>query len=123
VRTTLITLAALLVAACSTTKPIDPVSTDPARTPVATERPFEVEGTIQGVGGEGLLGMEADTVTIARDGAPAARLHVAEKTQILLDDRPVKLSDLREGDEVRASFDFDGDRPIAIQIVAEPRKR
>jgi hypothetical protein len=123
-RTIFVTTLLVLAAACSTASRSDrTASADPARSPVPSSEPFEVKGTVQDVGGGGLLGMEADSLTIAREGAPAARLHVADKTRITLDDRPSKLSDLREGDEVRASFDFDGDRPVAIEIVAEPRRR
>jgi len=124
-RTRLLWLSIILAAACAARSGrIDRTATaDPARSPVPTTQPFEVKGMVHAVTGSGLLGMEADTVTINREGAPAARLHVADKTRITLDDRPAKLSDLREGDEVRAVFDFDEDRPVAIEIVAEPRRR
>ncbi|ABS27697.1 hypothetical protein [Anaeromyxobacter sp. Fw109-5] len=114
----------IALAACSTTsQPADrPASTPTARdSPVATEHPFEVKGTVKSVG-EGLLGM-GESLTVARDGAPSAQLKIAERTRITLDDRPVKLSDLREGDEVRALFDFDGATPVAIEIEAKPAKR
>jgi hypothetical protein len=109
----------LAIAACSTTSKT--ATADPARSPVATSHPYEMKGTVQSVGG-GLLGM-GNSVTIARDGAPAAQLHVADKTQIMLNDRPAKLSDLRQGDDVRAVFDFDKDTPVAIQIVVKPHAR
>jgi hypothetical protein len=124
-QTRLLALAVFSLAACSTSpgKLDRSASADPDRSPVPTEHPYEMKGTVKTVSGEGLLGMEPDTITIARDGAPVARLHVADKTQITLEDRRARLSDLREGDEVRAYFDFDRDRPVAIQIVAEPRRR
>ena len=121
---TILLLATALIAACSTSRGLDRgASADPARAPVATKQPFEVEGKVQSVSGDGLLGMEMDSLTVAREDAPAATLHVDEKTQITLDDRPAKLEDLREGDEVKVAFDFDGDRPVAIQIAAEPAER
>lgn len=89
--------------------------------PIATAQPYEMKGTVQSVGG-GLLGV-ARSITVARKDAPAAQLHVAEQTRITLDDRPAKLSDLREGDEVRALFDFDESRPVALQIEAKKASR
>jgi Cu/Ag efflux protein CusF len=80
-----------------------------------------MKGTVQSVGG-GLLGV-ARSITVARKDAPAAQLHVAEQTRITLDDRAAKLSDLREGDEVRALFDFDESRPVALQIEAKKASR
>ncbi len=122
-RRALLLSSLLAVTACMTTSgPTNRAATaDPNRSPVATSHPFEMKGTVQSVGG-GLLGM-GNSVTIARDGAPATQLHVADKTQITLDDRPAKLSDLRQGDDVRAVFDFDKDTPVAIQIVAKPGRR
>jgi hypothetical protein len=120
-------LSALLMgtlAACSTTsQPADRTTSAPTPrdSPVATEHPFEVKGKVKSVG-EGLLGM-GESLTVARDRAPSAQLHVADRTRITLDDRPAKLSDLREGDEVRALFDFDGGTPVAIEIQAKPAKR
>ena len=88
--------------------------------PVATAQPYEMKGTVKSVGG--VLGM-ARSITVARKDAPAAQLHVEEQTRIMLDDHPAKLSDLREGDEVRAVFDFDASRPIAIEIRAKKGSR
>jgi len=81
--------------------------------PVRTTHPYEVKGKVASVGG--VLGI-GKSVTIAREEAPAVQLHVAEGTRITIEDRVARLSDLREGDEVRALFDFDGSRPIAIDI-------
>jgi hypothetical protein len=121
-RRALLVSSLLAVAACMTTSGPGRVATaDPNQSAVPTSHPFEMKGTVQSVGG-GLLGV-GSSVTIARDGAPATQLHVADKTQIMLDDRPVKLSDLRQGDDVRAVFDFDKDTPVAIQIVAKPGRR
>lgn len=88
---------------------------------VVSEHPFEVEGKVSSVA-DGVLGM-GRTLTIARSDAPAAQLRVAEETRITIDDRPARLADLREGDEVRVVFDFDGGTAVAIQIEAEPGSR
>ena len=55
--------------------------------------------------------------------ACGAELHVADGTRVTIDDRPAKLSDLREGDDVHAVFDFDKGTPIAIEIDAKPHRR
>ncbi len=125
-RQTFLLSAVLLgaLAACSTaSRPTDRTASAPTTrdSPIATEHPFEVKGKVRSVG-EGLLGM-GESLTVARDRAPSAQLKVADRTRILLDDRPAKLSDLREGDEVRALFDFDGGTPVAIEIEAKPAKR
>lgn len=86
----------------------------------ATSRnPFEVEGKV-GLVGKGILGMD-QSITVVRDDGPPTRLHVAEGTRITLDDRPAQLQDLREGDEVRAVFDFDDATPVVLRIEAKKR--
>lgn len=124
-KTFLLPALAIALAACTTaSRPVDRTSSTtsaPHDSPVATEHPFEVEGKVKAVG-EGLLGM-GESLTVAREGAPSAQLEIAERTRITLDDRPAKLSDLREGDEVRALFDFDGASPVAIEIQAKTARR
>jgi Cu/Ag efflux protein CusF len=112
-------LATAALAACSTSGGAQqPRTGDVRQGPVATAQPYEMKGTVQSVGG--LLGV-GRSITVARKDAPAAQLHVAEQTKVTLDDRPAKLSDLREGDEVRAVFDFDQSRPVAIEIAAKKK--
>jgi hypothetical protein len=94
---------------------------DRRRAAVESEHPFEVEGTVRSIG-DGVLGM-GRSLTIAREDAPPAQLQVAEETRIMLEDRPARLADLREGDEVRVVFDFDGASAVAIEIDAEPDRR
>jgi hypothetical protein len=98
-----------------------PSTADPRTSPIPTNHPFEVQGKVRSVGGSALAGlMGGNSVTISRDGAPDVQLHVTEKTRIMIDDRLARLSDLKEGDEVRAVFDFDRDAPVAIEIYAKP---
>lgn len=121
----LLSLVALAcLSACATSaQPTRASTADPRTSPVPTNHPFEMKGTVRSVGGSQLLGLvNGNTVTIAREGAPDAQLHVADKTRVTLDDRPAKLSDLREGDEVRAVFDFNHDTPVAIDLVAKPKR-
>jgi hypothetical protein len=117
----LVLAAGVAGCATSTREAQRPATPAAARSPIASDHPFEVKGTVKSVG-DGLLGM-GRSVTIARDGAPAAELHVAEETRVTLDDRPAKLSDLREGDEIRARFDFDKSTPVAIELQAKPKRR
>ncbi len=114
---TIIIAAAL--AACSTRGAQQPRAGEaPAGGPIATAQPYEMKGTVQSVGG--LLGV-GRSITIARKDAPPAQLHVADQTRVTLNDRPVALTELRQGDEVRAVFDFQESRPVAIEIKAKGR--
>ncbi len=109
--------SALAASACATSSPQPPTAQAPAGSAIATQHPYEMKGRVQSVGA-GLLGLGGHSVTIARDDAPAAVLHVADATRISFEGRASKLSDLRPGDDVRAVFDFDKDAPVAIQIDA-----
>lgn len=112
------------LAACSTTP--ESKTTEErrdVRPPVASAHPFEVEGRVSEVskgvlGSTEVLGIGGSSLVIAREDAPAATLRVTEETRISLDDRPARLTDLRQGDEVRATFDFDGETPVAIEVEA-----
>ncbi len=112
------------LSACSSTSQERMSSTaDPRTSPVPTTHPFKTDGKVKSVGGSALLGVVGgNSVTIQRDGAPDVQLHVTEKTRVMLDDRPARLSDLKEGDQVRAVFDFDRDAPVAIDLSAKPKK-
>lgn len=115
--TVLLVTAALAAAGCGTSGAQAPRTAEVrADSPVKTAHPYEVKGKVKDTGG--ILGM-ARSVTIAREDAPPVVLHVVEGTHITLEDRPARLSDLREGDEVRAVFDFDEASPVAIDIQAK----
>lgn len=114
-------VVAAVLAACTSRGAQQPRAGEQRREgPVATAQAYEMKGNVQAVGG--VLGV-GRSITIARKDAPAAQLHVAEQTRITLDDRPAALSDLREGDEVRAMFDFDASRPVALEIKAKKGAR
>jgi hypothetical protein len=107
------------MAACGTSRGQAPTAGEVrADAPVRTAHPYEVEGTVKATGG--FLGI-GRSVTIARKDAPTMVLQVAEGTRVTIDDRPAQLSDLREGDEVRAVFDFDGASAVAIDIEVDDR--
>ncbi len=111
--------AALAFSACATSGAQPTNQSSAPQSPVATKHPFEMKGKVESVSG-GVLGV-ARNVTIARDQAPSAVLHVADETRITVDGKVTKLSDIRPGDDVRALFDFDGGTPIAIEIDAKTK--
>jgi hypothetical protein len=113
------TLAASACASSSAQQPVTQAPRDDA--PIATRHPYEMKGRVQAVGG-GFLGMGGRSLTVAREDAPPAVVHVADRTRIDLDGRVAKLGDLRPGDDVRVVFDFDKDAPIAIEIRAKPHR-
>lgn len=91
------------------------------RPPVTSREPYVMKGTVQSVG-EGVLGLGMGrAVTISRQGAPPAVLNVEDGTRVTVDGRAASVSELRPGDEVRATFDLDGDDPVAIEIEVEER--
>jgi hypothetical protein len=123
-KTLLLSLAVALAgpSACASSSQARPSTADPRTSPVPTNHPLQIEGKVKSVGGSALRGVVGgNSVTIARDGAPDVQLHVTDKTLVTLNNRPARLSDLKEGDEVRAVFDFDRDAPVAIDLYAKPK--
>ncbi len=122
---TFVTLAAvaatLAASGCASSGAQQPITQSPRQdSPIATRHPYEMKGRVQAVGG-GFLGM-SKSVTVAREDAPPAVVHVADRTRIDLDGRVARLGDLRPGDDVRVVFDFDKDAPVAIEIDARPHR-
>jgi hypothetical protein len=116
------TAATLAIAACASSGAEQPVTrASRPDSPIATRHPYEMKGRVQAVGG-GFLGMGGRSVTIAREDAPPAVVHVADRTRIDVDGRVSRLGDLRPGDDVRVVFDFDKDAPVALEIVARPHR-
>lgn len=72
---------------------------------------FEVEGKISSV--------SASSITLNREELPAAKLSVDRNTKIELDGKQVSSSQLKEGQEVKASFNLQDDKPMAVEIKAE----
>jgi hypothetical protein len=120
---TLSAIAALaLTASCAGSRAQQPTAQAPSpQAPVASRHPYEMKGRVQAVGA-GFLGLGGRSITIDRDGAPAAVLHVAEGTRVSVNGRDARLGDVRAGDDVRAAFDFDSDKPVAIQIDARTHR-
>jgi hypothetical protein len=117
-KATLLAVAAAALA-CSGGRAQQPRAEAPADAPVQTKQAYEMKGVVESVGG-GLLGL-GESVTIRREDAPAVRLGVADGTRIVLDGRRAALSELREGDEVRAVFDFRNSSPVAIELEAKKK--
>jgi hypothetical protein len=72
---------------------------------------FEVEGRIASV--------SASWITVRREELPAAKLRVDHNTKIELDGQHVSASQLKQGQEVKASFNLQNDKPMAVEIKAE----
>jgi hypothetical protein len=72
---------------------------------------FEVEGKIQKA--------SKNSITVTRDELPAATLSVSQHTKIELDGDQVSVSQLKPGQDVKASFNLRGDKAEAVEIKAE----
>ena len=75
---------------------------------------YEVKGKIQSV--------TASSITVRRDEMPPAKLRVDRNTKIELDGERASASQLKEGQEVKASFNLSDDKPMAVEIDAEKMK-
>lgn len=76
---------------------------------------YEVKGRISSV--------SASSITVRRDELPAAKLRVDRNTKIELDGEHVSAAQLRQGQEVKASFNLQDDKPMAVEIKAEKATR
>ncbi|HSD22242.1 MAG TPA: DUF5666 domain-containing protein [Anaeromyxobacter sp.] len=72
---------------------------------------FEVKGRIESV--------SASAITVRREELPSAKLRVDRNTKIELDGQHVSASQLKQGQEVKASFNLQDDKPMAVEIKAE----
>jgi uncharacterized protein with LGFP repeats len=75
---------------------------------------YEVKGKIQSV--------TASSITVRRDEMPPAKLRVDGNTKIELDGERASATQLKEGQEVKASFNLSDDKPMAVEIDAEKMK-
>ncbi|WP_242342571.1 DUF5666 domain-containing protein [Anaeromyxobacter terrae] len=75
---------------------------------------YEVKGKIEAV--------TASSITVRRDELPAAKLSVDRNTKIELDGQHVAASQLKQGQDVKASFNLKDDKPLAVEIKAEKMK-
>ena len=63
-----------------------------------------------------------NSVTLNREDATMATLHVDRNTKVEVDGNQGRLTELKPGQDVKASFNLKGDRPIAIEIKANTKK-
>jgi len=64
--------------------------------------------------------MTSGTLSIASDTGGARTLHVVPETIITVDGRDARIADIKEGEQVRASFTEQEGRPVAVKIEAGP---
>jgi hypothetical protein len=76
---------------------------------------FKVEGKISQA--------SAGSLTVTREEMPPAKLMVDRNTQIELDGEKVSAAQLKPGQEVKAEFNLQDDKPMAIEIKAEKADR
>lgn len=72
---------------------------------------FDIEGRIQAA--------SKSSITVRRDELPAAKLNVDRNTKIELDGEHVSAAQLKPGQEVKASFNLQNDKPMAVEIKAQ----
>jgi hypothetical protein len=75
---------------------------------------FDVDGKIQKV--------SQNSITVAREGLPAATLNISKDTKIELDGEQASMKQLKQGQDVKASFNLKGDKPEAVEVKAEKMK-
>ncbi len=72
---------------------------------------YDVDGKVSKV--------EGDKLTIRRDDLPEATLGVSSTTKVELDGDRASLSQLTPGQDVKASFNLEGDKPLAVEVKAK----
>ncbi len=75
---------------------------------------FDLVGKISKVG--------RDTITLTREDLPAATLKVSKETKIEVDGNTASIKQLKQGQDVKASFNLEGEKPLAVEIKAEMAK-
>lgn len=75
---------------------------------------FDIKGKISKVSGT--------RITLDRDDATTATLHCDRNTKVELDGNTARLSQLKPGQDVKASFNLKGDKPMAIEVKADSNK-
>lgn len=62
------------------------------------------------------------TLSRQNEKLPDVKLDVRDQTQVMLDGKKVAVNDIPEGAQVRASFQLDGDNPVALNVHATSPK-
>ncbi|GAO02876.1 hypothetical protein [Anaeromyxobacter sp. PSR-1] len=79
-----------------------------------SKKDFDIKGKISKVSGT--------SITLDRDDATTATLHCDRNTKVELDGSTARLSQLKPGQDVKASFNLKGDKPMAIEVKADSNK-
>ncbi len=74
---------------------------------------FDIKGKISKV--------SKGSITLNRDDATMATLHVDRNTKVELDGNVARVAQLKPGQDVKASFNLKGDKPMAIEIKADSK--
>jgi hypothetical protein len=74
---------------------------------------FDIKGKVSKV--------SRNSISLHRDDATTATLHVDKNTKVELDGNVARLGALRPGQDVKASFNLKGDKPMAIEIKADSK--
>jgi vacuolar-type H+-ATPase subunit H len=72
---------------------------------------FDVDGKVQKV--------SKGSITIAREELPAMTLHLEQYTAIELDGEKAARTQLKPGQDVQASFNLNGAKPVALELKAK----
>jgi hypothetical protein len=72
---------------------------------------FDVDGKVQKVSN--------DSITISREDLPPATLSVSHGTRVQLDGNDVSIERLQPGEDVKASFNLNKEKPEAVEIKAK----
>jgi hypothetical protein len=71
---------------------------------------FGVEGKISKV--------SKSSITLKREGLPSATLMVSKDTKVQLEGEQTSIGQLKQGQDVKASFNLQGNKPMAVEISA-----
>jgi vacuolar-type H+-ATPase subunit H len=82
--------------------------------PVFTKDNWDIEGTVQSA--------TKNSITVRREDLPAAKLNIDKNTKIELEGERVMATQLKPGQEVKASFNLRNDKPIAVEIKADKKE-
>jgi hypothetical protein len=74
---------------------------------------FDIDGKVAKV--------SKNSVTLNRENLPSAMLHIDGTTKIEVDGNQGRLSQLKPGQDVKASFNLKGDKAHAIEIKADTK--
>jgi hypothetical protein len=72
---------------------------------------FDLKGKVSEV--------SASSITIERSELPAAKLHVSGNTKVEVDGKKASVNELKQGQDVKASFNLQGDKVEAVEIKAD----